>query len=652
MKKLTFLIIISLFASIYKGYSQEEILMKIGDKEISKSEFKRIYEKNNSPDISMDIKTVDEYLELFINFKLKVIEAEVLGMDTLKEFTDELNTYKEELSKPYLIDNDMYEKLISEAYERMKTEVRLSYIFFEISFEATPSDTLKIYNNALKVYNKLTKGEDFDKVTADTTLGIKSSGDTWFISALKAPYQIENFMYNNDKGAISKPMREINGYYIIKITDNRPNPGEVQVAHIMRTIPQGSTPEFEKAAKAKIDSIKTVLNKGGDFAELAKEFSDDKSSGAKGGELAMFGTGVMIQPFEEAAFALKNNGDISEPVLTFYGWHILKKLDSKGLQSYDEMYEDLKTKVLNDSRYKLCDESIITKLKKEYSFTEVNKINNFYKVVDSTLFKSSWEPSKAKDLKAVLFTFDDQKVTEQDFALYLSENQKWQANKDINKFVDDTYKEFINEKLKEYEKNNLANKHVEFKDIMQEYHDGILLFSLQEKMVWNKAVEDSAGIENYYEKMKNNYMAGEKISASIFSYSDDSYLKSALKVLKKKAKTGMEDTTVVNLVDSKGENFKVVESDKYEEGKDAIIDKVFEMKKNGKLAENQKTVTFEDTKNIVFINEIIPVQPKELSEIRGIIIAEYQNELETEWIKELKNKYKITINEQVLNSLK
>jgi peptidyl-prolyl cis-trans isomerase SurA len=600
----------------------------------------------------MDIKTVDEYLELFINFKLKVIEAESLGMDTLTEFTEELNMYKEELAKPYFIDNELYEKLITEAYERMKTEVRLSYMFFEISSNASLSDTLQIYNNAVKTYNKLLKGEDFDKVAADSTLGIKSSGDTWFLTSLKAPYQIENFMYQNKINSFSKPLREKNGYYIVKITDIRTNPGEVKVAHIMVTVPEGSTEETETAAKEKIEMIKEKLNSGGDFAELAKEYSDDKSSGAKGGELMMFGSGVMVQEFETAAFALKNIDDISEPIRTFYGWHILKKLESKGIKTYEEMYEDLKSKVNNDARYDICKENVITKLKNEYSFTQVNKINNFYKIVDSTIFKSSWEPSKAEGLNAVLFTFADQKITEQDFAKYLSENQKWQADKDLNKFVDNAYEEYVNEKLKEYEKANLSNKYEDFRYIMQEYHDGILLFSLQEKMVWNKAVEDSAGLEKFYEENKNNYLAGEKINASIFSFTDASYIASAEKALKKKTKKGLTDSTIVSLVDVTGENFKLVETDKYEEGENEIIDKIFEMKKSGELAENQKIITFEDKNNIVYINELIPVQPKELKEVRGLVIADYQTKLETEWIKELRNKYQITVNEELLKSLK
>lgn len=652
MRRNTLIIILSLLCFTHVGFSQDEILLKIGDTEVSKTEFKRIYEKNNSPDISIDVKTVDEYLDLFINFKLKVIEAESLGMDTAQEFVDELNMYRDELAKPYLVDEEMYEAQIKEAYERRKDEVRVNYVFFELKTTASPSDTLEIFNKAIEVSKRLQKGEDFEKVTADSTLGIKSSGDTWFLTSLKAPYQIENFMYENEIGAVSNPFREKNGYYVIQITAKRKNPGEVKVSHIMISVPQGSTEEFELKAKAKIDSIKSKIDEGEDFAELAKQFSDDKASGAKGGELMKFGTGVMVQPFEEAAFSIENIGDVTDPIKTFYGWHIIKLLEKTELANYDDLYSDLKAKVKNDPRYELCEKSIIEKLKKDYNFTEEKDISNFYNVVDTSIFKAKWDISKTEKLNDILFTFENNKITEQDFAKYLFENQKWQEAKDINLFVDTKYQDFIADKILEYEKNNLENKYEDFKNIMQEYHDGILLFSLQEETVWNKAIKDSVGLAKYYEEHKNEYMAPEKIDATIFSFSDESYKNTALKIMKKKAKKNYADTVVVSMVDETKENFSISENGEFAKGDNETIDIVFTMKDKGENIKTGNYYTFEEEKTIVYINKIIPIKPKEFNEVKGLIIAEYQTILEQKWIQELKEKYEISINQEVLDSLK
>jgi len=652
MKKIAFLINLCLFALIFKGFAQEEILLTIGEKNITKEEFVRIYEKNNSPELSLTTSTPQEYLNLFINFKLKVIEAENLGLDTAQKFIDELNMYRDELVKPYLTNNDMYEQLIKEAYERKKNEVRINYIFFEMPVGTKAKDTVEIYNNALNVYKKLAKGEDYEKVTTDSTLKITSSGDAWYLSSLTAPYQIENFMFNNKNGSISKPLREKNGYYIIKVIDKRQNPGQVKVAHIMVALPENSSQETETAAKEKIDMIAEKLKNGEDFATLAKEYSDDKFSGTNGGDLNWFGTGAMIQPFEEAAFALKNAGDISEPVRTFYGWHIIKKYDSKEVETFDEMYEDLSTKVLNDTRYELCEKTFVDKLKTEYNFKELSKSTNFYTIVDSTIYKAKWDVSTAKNLNSILFTIADLKITEQDFANYLNENQKWQYEKDINEFIDNEYETFVNEEIKEYEKSNLENKYPDFKSIMQEYHDGILLFGLQEEEVWNKAVNDTIGLENYYQQIKNNYMADKKMRASIYSYSSESYMKKAQKVLKKNISIQLPDSTIVQKVDKTGENFKIISQDTFEKGTNDTIDMVFTKYETNEIQETEKIVTLPNSKIIVAVYEIIPSQPKELSEIKGLVISEYQTILEDKWIEELKNKYKITINDEVLKSIK
>jgi len=653
MKKLV-LIILATFM-VLNVFSQDDVLLTIDNKDITKDEFLRIYEKNNSNNMSSDIKNAKEYIELFINFKLKVIEAEKLGYDTVSSFKEELKSYTTELAKPYFTDNEFFNSLVKQAYDRMKNEIKISFIFIEIPLKSTPSDTLKAYNEAIEIRKRLLKGENFETVakeTSDAPSVQQTGGNAGFLTSLRAPYQIENFMYNNKVGDVSLPLREVNGYYLIKIVDSRPNQGQVQVAHIMVSLPEGSTAEVEKSALEKVQLIKSKLAEGISFEDVAKEYSDDKNSGTNGGLLQMFGSGEMVEPFEIAAFKLKNIGEISEPVKTFYGWHFLKLLDKKSLETYEVLEESLKTKVTSDARNSLCSEAVINKVKADNNFKIINEITNFYTAVDTTIFVAKWQIEKAKGLNKTLFTIADQIITEQDFATYLQENQKWINPININFYVDNQYKEFIEETIKNYYSTNLEKTTPDFRYILQEYHDGILLFNLQQEVVWNKAVEDSTGLKNFYEKNKNNYIAGERIEASIYSYSDDATLKKAEKVLKKKNPKSYSDNFVCSKIDSTGVNFKLLENNKYEKGDNVTIDFIFDKLASNEIKKNQPIVVIGDEKKIINITQVIPSQPKDLDEVKGLVIADYQSELETEWIKELRAKYKVTINQKVLDTIK
>jgi peptidyl-prolyl cis-trans isomerase SurA len=625
---------------------KEEVLLNVGGKDITKSEFETIYHKNNNKTAG-DRKSIEEYLELFINFKLKVREAEAQGLDTTTAFKNELEGYRRQLAQPYLVDNEVNDKLLKEAYERMKTDVRASHILIKCDQNALPKDTLAAYNKTIATRDRILKGEAFDKVAMEVSedpSAKENAGDLGFFTVLQMVYPFESAAFSMKVGDVSMPVRTRFGYHILKTTDRRDAQGQIQVAHIMVKSPKTATSEDDAKAKAKIDELYQQLKGGKDFADLAKEHSEDKGSAKKGGELPWFGTGRMVPEFEMAAFRLKNKGDYSEPVKTQYGWHIIKLIDQKPIPSYDEAKADLKARIQKDSRSQKSRESLIAKLKKEYKFKENPKAKeDIYKAVDTLLFSGRWVAGNKK-LDKTMFTIADQKHSQKEFAQYIETHQSARGKAEIQPIIDQMYNSFVEEKVLAYEENNLAKKYPEYKALLQEYRDGILLFDLMDKMVWSKAVKDTSGLKDFYEKNKQKFMWGERTDAAVYTAANEAVAKQLRMMLtdKKKKYTDEEITTALNK-DSQL-NIKI-ENGKFSKGDNEFVDQATAEGLNKDIKKDGKVI-------IVDVKKKLPAEPKSLNEAKGLITAEYQNQLEKEWIQQLKAKYTVKVNQEVLNTVK
>lgn len=640
------------FTGLVKAQQQanDPVLMTIGGKPVTKSEFLAIYNKNNnSKEAATDKKGLNEYVDLFVNFKLKVREAEEMGLDTSAAFKNELEGYRKQLAQPYLTDNEVNEKLLKEAYERLQTDVRASHILVKVDQNALPKDTLEAYNKAIAIRNRILKGESFDAVAkqvSDDPSAKDNGGDLGYFTALQMVYPFENAAFNTKIGEISQPVRTRFGYHIIKVVDKRPAQGQVLVSHIMVKLSKDAPEEEKQKAKAKIDEIYQKVKAGEDFAELAKQFSDDKGSAKKGGELPMFGTGRMVMEFEKAAFALKNNGDVSEPIQSQYGWHIIKRLDKKELAPFEEMKNELKAKISKDTRSQMGRESFIAKLQKEYKFTENLKARDeFYKVMDSTIFEGKWTADKAKKLNKTLFTLGDKTFTQQDFAKYIESHQARRAKTNTQAVVNDLYKQFKDESIIAYEESRLEQKYPEFRALMQEYRDGILLFELTDRKVWSKAVKDSAGLQEFYEKNKENFKWGERVDATIYIAANDDIAKNVRKMLKDKKKKGYTDEKILAAINKDTQLNLKIENGKFQKGENEWVDKVKWQEGISEDIKKDKQTAF------VVIHKVLPPEPKTLAEARGLVTAEYQNHLEKQWIDSLKKKYNVQINQEVLSSI-
>ncbi|MBI1287746.1 MAG: peptidylprolyl isomerase [Flavobacteriales bacterium] len=667
----TALLLTAFIGSVNVFAQKDPVLLTVDGQPTTLSEFEAVYKKNNRDEV-VDQKDLEDYLELYINFRLKVREAEAMGLDTVKKFVEELKGYQKQLAKPYLTDKEVTEKLVKEAYERSLKDIRASHILIKVGPDALPKDTLAAYNKIMELRKAALKG-DFAAIArknSEDPSAKDNGGDLGWFSVLRMVYPFETAAYNTPVGQISMPVRTRFGYHILKVTGNREAPGDIRAAHIMiKTAKEPSESEMKnksemelaelkkqieearetnKKAQEKIMEVKALLDKGENFEDLAKKYSEDRGSSAKGGELPRFGTGRMVPEFEEAAFALKKDGDISEPILTDYGWHIIKRLERYPVPSMEDMEKELRVKVAKDSRSEMSKTSVLNRVKKDYGFKENNKaIDAVAALLDSTLIEGKWKVDPSAKLDVMLFSIGDKKYTQGDFANYMESHQVRRRPEDLRMIMNGMYNQYVDESLLAYEESKLPEKHPEYKALLKEYRDGILLFDLTDQKVWSKAVKDTAGLKAFHEKNKDKFMWGKRLDAEIYHVQNDSILEPLKKELEKTAKKGSPNREeILKTFNANSQLNLRAEADKYEENDEPLLSKV-EWKKGlyGPFDEDNNKV-------FVLVKEVLKPAPKSLKEARGLVTAEYQNYLEKEWIDELRNKYKFSANRDLLKQIK
>jgi len=414
--------------------------------------------------------------------------------------------------------------LVKQAYERLKEEIRAEHILILCTPDADPKDTLIAYNKSKALRDRAIKGESFQQLAhqySEDPSAVNNNGDLGYFTALKMVYEFEDAAYKTKLGDISQPVRTKFGYHLIKVTDRRPSQGQVHVAHIMIRFTQGMSTEDSLVTKQKIDEIYKELKSGDDWNELCLEFSDDTRSKGKGGELDWFSTGKMIPSFEEAAFKLKTTGEISPPIQTPYGWHIIKLIERKPLGSFEEMEPGLRAKVTKDSRSDLNRKLLIERLKTDNQFVENAKgLEYALSKADSSLLIGNWSYLPSEKNAATIFSINHQKYTAESFFEYVKQTQHPVRTISPKTYMKNLYNEYVNQSLIAYEEAHLADKYIDYRMLLNEYHDGILLFQLMEDKVWNKAVQDTAGLHKFYADNASRYRWNERVHAYIISAAD------------------------------------------------------------------------------------------------------------------------------------
>jgi peptidyl-prolyl cis-trans isomerase SurA len=623
-------------ASAQKSNSQQSAIpvFTVVKKPVTTDEFIYLYKKNhqNKPE-EFTTEKVQEYLDLFINFKLKVAEAQHRGLDTTQAFKTEYNGYKDELRKPYLPDSKLLDSLVTLTYNRMKEEINASHILISVSGDASPADSLKAYNKIIELRNRAMNGEDFGALAeknSDDPSARYNKGNLGFFTALQMVYPFETAAYETKKGEISMPVRTNFGYHIVKVNDRIPARGEVEIAHIM--IRTGENKD-NAASKNKIFEIYDQLQKGVNWNDLVKEFSEDPASKENGGRLRPFGVGVMsaVPEFETVAFQLQKPGDISDPFQTQYGWHIVKLERKIPIPSFEEISASLKTKVSRDERVQVSKHALYARVKKEYGYKEnADEKAKLIALADSSLTSGIWNPVIANADKTVLFTITDRSFTVKDFLDYVRKNQS-PTGQEPKKYLEQLFNGFTESKLLDALEQKIIQQSPDYKWLLREYYEGILLFDIMEKEVWNKASDDSVGQRNFFKANSINYKAGERVRANIYSATTKEHLDQL-----KAAIDANDSSKVQSLLSS----YKIkYESGAYEKDDRIVLSKV-QWSPGVYLAQNN------NMNYLIEIEKMIPPGQKTFEEARPEVISDYQSYLEKKWIDELKKKYPVKINKK------
>jgi peptidyl-prolyl cis-trans isomerase SurA len=630
----------------------DQVLLTIGDEKIPASEFVRIYLKNNQTTSITDSKVVEDYLNLFVNFKLKVYDALNAKLDTSTSFKNELAGYRLQLARPYMVDQETEQRLIDEAYERMKYDVSASHILISVPEKATPSDTIKLFEKAISIRNRIINGEPFEVVaraTSDDHSVNSNNGILGYFTAFQMVYPFESATYKLKIGEVSMPVRSRFGYHIIKLLDKRPAKGQVKVAHIMIAVSKDANPEQQAQAKDKIQNIYKLVLNNEDFGKLANQFSQDPGSSKNNGELPWFGTGNLVAEFEKVAFSFDHDGQVSEPFQTAFGWHIVKRIGRKEIGTFEEMLPDIKRKLSSDIRNSISIEKMVGKIKIENNFKEDTlNLLPIVSLVDSSIYKGAWKQPILK-VNKVLFTLADQKHDQSEFVNYLLKYQQNKISGDFHSIVKRAYNDWVKLLVYHYQESILDQKYPDFRNLMQEYHDGILLFNISDINVWSKASNDSVGLSKFYQDKKDNYRWGERVHYAIYSCADEKQLAKAIKMVASRKTKGLKPEDILTKL-NKGKqplvnlNYKVSNPD----DKDVADYKLWV----------NSTSTVSNSEEISRFREIIEVTTgdiKDLSDCKGQAISDYQLALEDEWLKSLHQKYTVVINQdvfkEVVNSL-
>ncbi|MCO4819663.1 MAG: peptidylprolyl isomerase [Bacteroidetes bacterium] len=645
LKKLIFILFV-FNATITNAQIGGPAIFSVDGDTVWGAEFERVFSKNDkTPDVRPTMAELEEYLDLYVRFKLKVKEAYTLGMDTNQNFIKELAGYRKQLAQPYLTDKTVTENLIQEAFDRMKSEIEASNLMIHLSPAASPADTLLAWNRINNWRNIISSGKKtFEQITRDSSTddhGRKNEGRLGYFTAFSMIYPFENQAYNTKVGAMSVPFRTLYGYHILKVTDKRTSRGDLKVAHILIRV--NNETEYEKN-KPRIDAIYDRLENGEDFKSLVMDFSEDFNTRESGGQLNWLKSigGAVPEDFKESAYTLKD-GAYSKPVKTELGWHIIKRIEQKGSPKFKEVKESIKFKIGRDSRSELNKEAVLKRIKVENKFT-INQTgwNAYLTSLNDTSLLYNWVPTAFHTSNTALFTIGDKTYTYSDFTKQLRGDAARKPNQDVTGFCKDAFESFADNMNFQYEESVLESKYDDFKYLMQEYRDGILLFELSNKTVWNKASEDTAGLRTFFEGRRDNYVWKPRAVTKSYVCSSK---KSARKVKKylKKDSSDKAILTAVNKDDALGVN---IVYKTYETGQTDNIDHLDWNKSLHKIKDKS-------TNNKVFIRitDILPSGRKKLKETLGPVTSDYQKFLEEKWIEDLKVKYPVALYDGALNEL-
>lgn len=628
----------------------KNVLLTIDDEPVFVEEFLRVYNKNLDMVQDENQKDKAAYLDLFINYKLKTKEAIAQNLHKKPEFQKEFAGYEEQLSQNYLYEQEITESLIREAYDRLQEEVNANHILIMVEPNASVEDTLAAYTKISDIRKKAVRGDDFEELAkkySEEPNAEERAGALGYFKAFGMVYPFENAAYNTPKGQISEIVKTQFGYHILKVNDRRSVPEEVTVAHIMIST-RGEMSEEE--AKQRIEEINQKVKQGEDFEELARQFSEDPGSSQKGGVLNRFGSGRLNSPdFEQAAFALQQSGEVSEPVKTDFGWHIIKLIERHERSSFEDSKEDILKRIKSSDRSKVIMSSINNRIKEKYGFTVVeNPLPFFNTFVTDSVLKRKWDYSTDEQkLKSTLFKIGKKEYTFADFATFIKEKQKrGRAFQDKEELLKVYYDDFELETLKDFFKITLQEENEEYAALLSEYRDGLLIFELMQNNIWEPSKNDSLGLESFFERNKDKYRWQTRVEALVASTGNENIAGQIKNLLE----SGASQSEIRNKFNTDDAVEVIFTEGVYEKGHPILpaefkpekgVSKVFSLLPEKNNNSSQYVV--------IQVDKVLPPTTKSLQNVKGKVINDYQAHLETAWMKELRSKFKVKVNKKALS---
>lgn len=641
---------------------KDTTLFTYGNKTVSTKEFYKGFTKNKHKDSVTRPAEVDDYLELYKKFKLKVQDAYDQGLDTTENFKTELATYRKQIAKPYLTDKVVNDKLVSEAYERMKYEIKASHILVFARPDASPADTLKAFNKLNEIRKEIESGSiSFENAAlkySEDPSAQDNQGSLGYFTAFQMIYEFENHAFTTAPGKVSAVFRTEFGYHIVKVFDKRLSKGDITIRQIKLELNPNPSAEEIAETESKINEVYKKLQMGEKFTALVQQYSEDASSVMKNGELPPFSMTSSRHPenFKNTAFSLLNDGDYSRPIQTASGFHILQRVNLKPIDSLNKVKGTILTKIGRDSRQYRNTLAVYNKAKKVYKFKENKKYASVLKkCIDSSLLRGEFGPDSvrmnSKLFSTVLFTLSKVKKSFKvsDFALWLEEVQKPSNSTALSSIADNYYQAYRLQTVMNYYEDDLENINDTFAALYKEYKEGILLFTMMDKKVWSKSVEDTAGLKDYYNKNADKYVFKDRYEATIYRCAN----KAVAESLRLDLEAGLTLDSIMRKNNrSNPLNVSNPMSGKYESGNNIYANLLWAAPVNG-----QKYMIFEDPKVaggfvVIQIHRFIPSVRKTLNEARGSVMSDYQTFLEKAWIQSLMEKYPVIVNKEAYEIIK
>lgn len=656
MRSLLFGCFILLLSFNSFGQNPDDVLFTIGDNKIQVRDFTYIYEKTNAGKADYSEASLNDYITLFENFKLKVQAARDAGLDKNPDYISELQGYKKQLTHSYLFEKKVKETLAVEAYNRKLEDVEFSQILFKVAPNANAEEAQAAYRKALDAYNQIKGGADFGRLAYQITEDENSrivGGNMGYYNALFPDgfYELENAVYNTPAGQVSQPVKTKLGYHIVKVHNRRPARGEISVSHIYKKKPVSS--EARKETLEIMNAIYDEIVSTGNFEAVAAVYSEDDKSKANGGFLGIFGIGQLEKDFEDAAFALEKDGDFSKPVETSSGFHVIKRNTIKTLPPKEDFVNSIMGRIQNTDREIQYRTGLMNSIKEQSGYTLNQPAYNtlIEKILATDLSENNWkgiEIDNPQVLVSLSNEWQQKNITDKDFVDYLKKNSRARINKfrtgNKAEAIHEFFKELENETLIQFEEKNMERTNPEFRLLMKEYEEGLLFFEIKKQEIWDRASEDSAGLEKFYLENIDKYNTGKEAEIAMI-------------VINSKSKK--DHNKVVNHIKNNGINNLETTFNTDTRQLVNVSVKNYNSTKTSGLPDNMpwekgftgKLTSGGDNASLLYIVNVTDSRPKKLEETRGFVIADYQNVLEERWIESLRKQYPIQLNKDVFNSL-